>query len=176
MKIQSYISLIFGLLVLSACNPSGEERFRNMPARTAEVDTTPKVTGIGGIFFSSEDPEKIKAWYGSHLGLAIDEYGSPFEFRNANRKEELNYLRWSPFKKTSTYLQPSTKEFMINYRVQNLEGLLRQFKKQGVQVLDSVQTYDYGKFLHILDPEGNKIELWEPVDSVLTRLGDKTTK
>lgn len=73
-------------------------------------------------------------------------------------------------------MEPSTKEFMINYRVQNIEGLVKQFKENGVQVVDEIETYDYGKFVHIMDPEGNKIELWEPIDSVFTAMGGETTK
>lgn len=150
----------------------------NKPGKTetAVNDTTPKVTGIGGIFFGSKNPKEAREWYGKNLGLAIDEYGSPFEFRNANRPEEINYLRWSPFKKDSDFVAPSEKEFMINYRVQNLEGLVKQLKENGVTILDTILTVEYGKFVHIMDPEGNKIELWEPVDSVLTQLGGATTK
>ena len=139
-------------------------------------DTLPKVTGIGGIFFFSDNPKEIKEWYGKNLGLAIDEYGSPFEFRNAYRPDEINYLIWSPFKKGSEYLKPSKKEFMINYRVQNIEGLVKKLKENNVNVVDEIETYDYGKFVHIMDPDGNKIELWEPIDSVLTKKGSKTTK
>lgn len=139
-------------------------------------DTTPKVTGIGGIFFFSDNPKETKRWYSENLGLEVNEWGSSFETRNANRPEEINYLQWSPFKKGSKYFAPSAKEFMINYRVQNLEGLLRKLKSAGVTILDSVDVYDYGKFVHIMDAEGNKIELWEPVDSVLTKIGLKTTK
>ncbi len=84
---------------------------------TTMNDTTPKVTGIGGIFFLSKNPKETKEWYGKNLGLAIDEYGSPFEFRNANRPEEINYLRWSPFEEETEYFVPSEKEFMINRRV-----------------------------------------------------------
>ncbi|MCB0643210.1 MAG: VOC family protein [Phaeodactylibacter sp.] len=139
-------------------------------------DTTPRVTGIGGIFFLSEDPKAMNAWYGENLGLAIDDYGSPFEFRNANAPEERNYLRWSPFESTTDYFEPSKKPFMINYRVHNLEGLVRKLEANGSKMLDSIATYEYGKFVHLLDPEGNKIELWEPVDSVFTQLGWPTTK
>jgi len=139
-------------------------------------DTTPKVTGIGGIFFRAKDPSSIKSWYGKHLGLAINDYGSPFEFRNAHRPEEINYLQWSPFHEGTDYMDPSTKEFMINYRVQNLEGLVRKLRESGVTILDSIEEYSYGKFIHIMDPEGNKIELWEPVDSVFTAMGGETTK
>jgi len=137
---------------------------------------TPKVTGIGGIFFKTKDVEKTKEWYGKNLGLAISPYGSSFEFRNANRPEEINYLSWSPFKEDTDYLNPSTKEFMVNYRVQNIEGLVAQFKENGVTVLDEIASYEYGKFVHIMDPDGNKIELWEPIDSVFTAMGGETTK
>ena len=139
-------------------------------------DTTPKVTGIGGIFFRSKNPEKTKDWYETNLGLATNDWGSAFEFRNANRPDEINYLSWSPFEEKTDYFNPSEKEFMINYRVQNLEGLLKKLKENGVTILDEVEEYDYGKFVHIMDPEGNKIELWEPIDSVFTAMGGETTK
>jgi predicted enzyme related to lactoylglutathione lyase len=129
-----------------------------------------KVTGIGGIFFKSDNPDKIKKWYHEKLGLTVDAYGSPFEFRNANNPEEINYLQWSPFKKDTNYFEPSKKEFMINYRVDNLENLVADLKKSGVTICDNIESFDYGKFIHILDPEGNKIELWEPVDKVFTDL------
>lgn len=136
----------------------------------------PKATGIGGIFFFSDDPVAAKEWYAKNLGLEVNEYGSSFEFRNAHRPGEINYLQWSPFKKDSPYFEPSTKEFMINYRVQNIEGLVKKLRANGVTVLDEMETYDYGKFIHIMDDDGNKIELWEPVDSVFTQMGGKTTK
>ncbi|KIO77674.1 glyoxalase [Pedobacter lusitanus] len=139
-------------------------------------DTTPRVTGIGGIFFGSKNPKEARQWYGKNLGLAIDEYGSPFEFRNANEPEKINYLRWSPSKAGTGFFAPSEKEFMINYRVLYLERLVKKLKENKVTILDKIETYEYGKFVHIMDPEGNKIELWEPVDSVLTRLGGQTTK
>jgi predicted enzyme related to lactoylglutathione lyase len=137
---------------------------------------TPKVTGIGGIFFFSDDPKKTCEWYSKNLGLEIDEWGSPFEFRNANRPDEINYLRWSPFKAGSDYFKPSTKEFMINYRVQNIDGLVEKLRANGVTILGEMMSYEYGKFIHILDHEGNKVELWEPVDSVFTAMAGKTTK
>ncbi len=141
-----------------------------------EVKPTPKVTGIGGIFFFSENPEKIKEWYSKNLGLEVNPYGSTFEFRNANRPEEINYAQWSPFEKGSEYFSPSEKEFMINYRVQNIEALVEKLKENGVTIVDDIESFDYGKFVHIMDAEGNKIELWEPVDSVFTEMGGKTTK
>jgi predicted enzyme related to lactoylglutathione lyase len=140
------------------------------------ADTTPKVTGVGGIFFRTRDPAKIKEWYGENLGLAISEYGSSFEFRNANRPDEINYLQWSPFEEGTDYFDPSKKEFMINYRVQNMKGMVEKLRENGVTILDEIEEYEYGSFVHIMDPEGNKIELWEPVDSVFTRMGGETTK
>jgi predicted enzyme related to lactoylglutathione lyase len=139
-------------------------------------DNTPRVTGIGGIFFFSDDPEATKEWYAQHLGLEVNEWGSSFEFRNAHRPDEINYLQWSPFKSDSAYFQPSKKAFMINYRVQNIEGLIKNLRNNGVTILDEIETFDYGKFVHIMDAEGNKIELWEPVDRVFTEMGGKTTK
>ena len=144
--------------------------------KSVQQDTTPRVTGIGGIFFKSPNPQKIRGWYGDNLGLAVNDFGSPFEFRNANNPDEINYLMWSPTTDSTDYFLPSEKEFMINYRVVNIEGMVRNLKKNGVKVLDEIVEYKYGKFVHLMDPDGNKIELWEPVDSVLTDMGGKTTK
>jgi len=183
MKMKYINHLFIFLIIFSACTNSTvvEENKVTGDSQPAQkevivIDTTPKVTGIGGIFFRSENPKEIGQWYGENLGLAIDPYGSPFEFRNANRPNEINYLRWSPYDEKTDYFDPSDKQFMINYRVQNLEGLVRQLKQNHVTILDSIVTYEYGKFIHIMDPEGNKIELWEPVDSYFTRMGGKTTK
>jgi predicted enzyme related to lactoylglutathione lyase len=132
---------------------------------TSPVDTTPKVTGIGGIFFFSDNLQETKEWYTKNLGLEINDWGSSsFEFRNVNKPEEIGSLQWTPFKKGSEYFAPSKKEFMINYRVQNIEGLVNKLKENGVTILDSIVSYDFGKFIHIMDAEGNKIELWEPKD------------
>ena len=148
----------------------------NQTSARDSFEAAPKVTGIGGIFFFSDDPKSAMQWYQENLGLEIDPYGSVFESRNAHNPEEINYLRWTPFPKNSPYFAPSQKEFMINYRVQNIEGLIQKLRENGVTILDEIETYEYGKFIHILDPEGNKIELWEPVDDVLTQMGGTTTK
>jgi len=180
MNIIKYLAIV---MTLGACNSSGNEKQienkhdeKEIATKKSPNDTTPKVTGIGGIFFESKDPKATNEWYGKNLGLAIDEYGSPFEFRNANRPDEINYLRWSPFEAGSEYMEPSKKDFMINYRVQNIEGLIRKLKKNGVTIIDKIEATPYGKFVHIMDLDGNKIELWEPIDCVLTQLGGKTTK
>ena len=126
-------------------------------------DTTPKVTGIGGIFFYSDNLKKTKEWYTKNLGIEINDWGSSsFESRNVDRPDEINSLQWKPFKKGDKYFSPSKKDFMIDYRVQNIDGLVNKLKENGVTILDSIATYDFGKFVHIMDAEGNKIELWEP--------------
>jgi predicted enzyme related to lactoylglutathione lyase len=130
---------------------------------TRSSDATPKVTGIGGIFFISDNLKDAKEWYAKNLGIEINEWGSSsFESRNMNKPDEINSLQWKPFKKGDEYFSPSKKDFMINYTVQNIEELVKKLKSNGVTVLDDIATYDYGKFVHILDAEGNKIELWEP--------------
>jgi len=128
-------------------------------------DTTPKVTGIGGIFFLSDNPKEAQEWYARNLGIEMNAWGSSsFESRNLHRPEEVNSLQWKPFKTGDAYFSPSKKEFMINYRVQNIEALVSQLKENGVTILDEMASYDFGKFIHIMDAEGNKIELWEPVE------------
>jgi predicted enzyme related to lactoylglutathione lyase len=122
----------------------------------------PKVTGIGGVFFFSDDPAQLKEWYSRNLGFDTNDWGCTFESRSVSDPQEIQQLQWSPFKRGSDYFSPSRKEFMINYRVQNIEGLVEKLKAGGVTVLDDIAAYDYGKFVHILDGEGNKIELWEP--------------
>jgi predicted enzyme related to lactoylglutathione lyase len=120
-----------------------------------------RVTGLGGIFFKCNDPEKIKEWYKTHLGLDTDPYGAKFDWRQNDDSTKQGYTLWTPFPAKTEYFEPSPKDFMINYRVENIEALVEELKKEGVTILDNVETYDYGKFVHILDPEGNKIELWE---------------
>ena len=123
-----------------------------------------KVTGIGGIFFKCQDPKKIKEWYKTHLGLDTNDYGATFEWREDGDPTKKGSTTWSPFTDKTKYFEPSSKDFMINYRVENLEALVEDLKKEGVTVVDTIETYDYGKFVHILDMEGNKIQLWEPKD------------
>ncbi|HRG59918.1 MAG TPA: VOC family protein [Bacteroidia bacterium] len=123
-----------------------------------------KVTGIGGIFFACKNPDKVKAWYKKHLGFDTDEYGTCFEWKQAEDGDKKGFTQWSPFKEGNNYFEHSNKEFMMNYRVENLDFLLAELDKEGVTIIDKIQTFEYGKFVHILDNEGNKIELWEPND------------
>lgn len=125
-----------------------------------------RVSGLGGVFFKCDDPEKVKAWYTRHLGFTVDEYGGAFQWIQAEDPSKSGYTAWSPFSKSSDYFKPSEKEFMFNYRVENLEELLKILEKEGVEVVGEIQEFDYGKFAHIMDCEGNKVELWEPKDEV----------
>jgi len=135
-----------------------------------------RVTGVGGIFYKSKDPEKAREWYGKHLGFVTNEYGSLFEFRQGAEPDKIGYLQWSPMGENTDYYAPSKNEFMINYRVENLVELLKVLKEEGVEIVGKMEEYEYGKFAWIMDPEGHKIELWEPVDSVFTKEYDgKTT-
>ena len=123
-----------------------------------------KVTGIGGIFFKSKDPSKMKEWYKTHLGLDTNDYGANFDWRQDEDPTKKGSTAWSPFAETSKYFEPSTKDFMINYIVENLEALVEQLKNEGVTIVDTIEDSDYGKFVHIIDVEGNKVQLWEPMD------------
>ena len=132
-----------------------------------------KVTGIGGIFFKCKDPKKMREWYATNLGLNTNQYGAVFEWRQGVDSSKKGFTQWSPFKETTKYFEPSTKDFMINYRVDNIEELVDQFKKAGIIITDTIETVEYGKFVHIMDIEGNKIELWEPNDIEFEKLGEK---
>ena len=126
-----------------------------------------KVTGIGGIFFKCKDPKAINEWYKTHLGFDTSPYGTSFEWRQidpASGGTKKGLTQWNPFAENTKYFEPSTKDFMINYRVENLEALVEELRKENVTIVDKIETYDYGKFVHILDIEGNKIQLWEPKD------------
>jgi predicted enzyme related to lactoylglutathione lyase len=162
------IIIISIVAILTSCNSINKtankmEKLKKETTGTVSInDTIPKVTGIGGIFFFSDSPKETKEWYRKNLGIETNDYGATFESRNLNKPEEINSLQWSPFKKGSQYFAPSKKEFMINYTVQNIEGLVKKLKENGVTVVDEIEDSEYGKFVHIMDAEGNKIELWEP--------------
>ena len=135
-----------------------------------------RVTGIGGIFFKTKDPKKTKDWYQKHLGLQTDEYGTSFEWRHAEEPKKKGYTAWSPFEDKTKYFGESGQEFMINYRVENLEELVKQLIEEGVKIADEIATYEYGKFVHIEDPNGHRIELWEPIDEEYDKILEVKTK
>lgn len=154
--------------------------FKSFISNTPAKMPIKKATGIGGIFFKCKDPKIMRTWYQKHLGLNTNNYGAVFEWRQGADTAKKGFTQWSPFNEKTTYFAPSVKDFMINYRVENLDALLLQLKKDSVTIVDSIETASYGKFIHIMDIEGNKIELWEPNDLEYEKLGvqmgAKTTK
>jgi predicted enzyme related to lactoylglutathione lyase len=118
-----------------------------------------RVTGIGGIFFKANDPERLKAWYRDHLGVPLDDHG----YVSFSTKDDPGPSTiWSAFAKDTTYFEPSKASFMVNFRVKNLGAMLAQLRAAGVEVDEKVMDEPYGKFGWAMDPEGNRIELWEP--------------
>ena len=125
-----------------------------------------KVTGIGGVFFKCENPKDMNEWYAKNLGLPMSDYGATFDWRLDDDPSKKGSTTWSTFPETTKYFNPSTKPFMINYRVENIEALVEELKSNNVTIVDEITDTDYGKFVHVLDPEGNAIELWEPKEEV----------
>lgn len=121
-----------------------------------------QVTGIGGIFFKADDPEKLYGWYEKHLGIKRQAEGVTFHWRDAENPEREGVTAWAIFGKDSTYFDPSRAHAMINYRVDDLDALLEALRAAGVEIDPKREDYDFGRFAWIIDPEGNKIELWEP--------------
>lgn len=144
MRRVSFFLLAFGLGYLA--HPSAESAGR--------------ATGIGGIFFVSDNPAALKDWYHEHLGMPMNEHGTMFEWKTLESKPGVT--QWSVMKRGSSYFSPSSSPFMINYRVDNLPAMVERLKAENVRVLDAIEVTDYGSFVHVLDCDGNKVELWEP--------------
>ena len=124
------------------------------------------VLGIGGVFFKAQDPDKLAAWYREHLGLEVEDYGG-VTFREGEKGNEPSPARqahtvWSPFPSDTEYFAPSSKPFMINFRVADLDALLAKLRSEGVTVDERTDKSEFGYFGWAMDLEGNRIELWEP--------------
>ncbi len=127
-----------------------------------------RVTGLGGIFFKMNEPKGTAAWYDKHLGLNFKGNAyQTFKWRERDKPDKIGRTEFSLFPKNTTYFEPSDSAFMLNLRVENLVELLDILRGEGVMIIGEMETFEYGKFAWILDPEGNKIELWEPIDGVL---------
>lgn len=122
-----------------------------------------RVIGLGGIFFKSSDPAALREWYRSHLGIESESWGATFEIGQPEPSGKTGNNVWCPFKQDTDYFSPSEKAFMINFRVDDLEALLKVLKEEGVQIIGDMVDSEFGKFGWVMDLEGNKIELWEPV-------------
>ncbi len=121
-----------------------------------------RVIGLGGIFFKCNDRETVKNWYAQHLGILVEDWGAAFPWRRHDDPGTETYTAWSPFKGDTKYFEPSQHDFMVNYQVKDLLELLTKLREEGVTVMDEIEESEFGKFGWILDPEGRKIELWEP--------------
>lgn len=147
--------------------------FNSFTNTVSKNNQSKRVTGIGGIFFKAKNPKQIREWYKTHLGFETNSYGCVFEWYQGADSTKKGFSQWSPFSERTKYFEPSTKDFMINYRVENLVDLVEQLKKEGVTVTDTIVSVEYGKFVHILDLDSNKLELWEPNDVEYEKLGKK---
>ncbi|HKK47130.1 MAG TPA: VOC family protein [Balneolaceae bacterium] len=123
-----------------------------------------RVIGIGGIFFKAKNPKKLAAWYREHLGLPIDKSfgGYVFDWKDSDQRPQKGYSIWSPFDEDTTYMNPSAKDFMFNFIVDDLEALLKILVEEGINQIGTMEDSEFGKFAWVLDPENNKVELWEP--------------
>ena len=135
-----------------------------------------RVTGIGGIFFKSNNPEKTRTWYSEKLGITTDSHGTSFEWRQSEDPNMKGFTVWSPFSESTEYFEPSKKEYMINFRVDNLRELIQELDQQNVEIVGEIDEYEYGLFAHIIDPEGTKIELWEPHEREFEKMATSITK
>jgi len=122
-----------------------------------------RVTGIGGVFFKSKDPKKLGEWYRTHLGMNVEEWGGvAFRWATPENEAGIGSTIWSPFKEDTEYFEPSKASFMINYRVEDLHAVLAQLRSEGCEVDARVEESEYGKFGWVMDPEENRLELWQP--------------
>jgi predicted enzyme related to lactoylglutathione lyase len=122
-----------------------------------------RVTGIGGIFFKARDPKALAEWYREHLGMDVEDWGGvAFRWNSPENPTGIGSTIWSPFKESTDYFAPSEASFMVNFRVEELHGLLAALRAEGCQVVEKAEESEYGKFGWVMDPEGNKLELWQP--------------
>jgi predicted enzyme related to lactoylglutathione lyase len=121
-----------------------------------------RVTGIGGIFFKAKDPKSLQAWYKQHLGIDVQVWGgAAFDWTDAEGKPVGTTTAWSIESEKSDHFAPSSATFMVNYLVDDLYALVKALKEEGCNVLDKIDDSEYGKFAWVIDPEGNKVELWQ---------------
>jgi len=152
-----FIGGIVALCVAAATNP-GIPGEADSKAEGAQFE---QVTGIGGVFFKAKDPKGITAWYRTNLGVQSQGGYADFTWRDKDRPEEIGHTAWRIFPTNTTYFGQSSSPLMINYRVANLDRMLEQLRRNGVEI-EKVENYDYGRWAWITDPEGNRLELWEP--------------
>ncbi len=151
----------WGALYGQVTDRFGIQWMLNCELKKETAAAEPKIVGIGGIFFKSKDPKALNKWYAEKLSIPATDYGANFEWLQAEDPSKKGMTVWSPFADNTKYFEPSEKEFMLNYQVEGIEGFIEKLRSAGVTILDDIADSEYGKFVHILDLEGNKIELWE---------------
>ena len=136
----------------------------------------PRVRAIGGVFFRSADPEATRSWYSQHLGLDVDAFGTNFAWRQEDAPERRGHTQWTPFPSDTSYFGASDQQYMINYRVDDLDALIEKLREEGVQIDGDLQCEKFGKFIHVIDSDGRRVELWEPLDDEYEKILDGVTK
>jgi predicted enzyme related to lactoylglutathione lyase len=121
-----------------------------------------KVTGLGGVFFKARDPDGLRAWYAEHLGIESESWGRTFEWRERDDPEKPGGTVWGIFRHDTDYFAPSEKPYMMNYRVDDLDGLLERLRAAGIRVDEKIEDSEFGRFGWFMDPEGTRVELWQP--------------
>ena len=145
-----------------AKDPNGLEKAADLAEKDFTVDNIP-TSNVIEISFKARDPKALAAWYAKHLGLAVEDWGGTvFHWKGEDNPEGVSTTIWSPFPADTGYFAPSDASFMINFRVADLHALLAALREEGCQVMDKVEDSEYGKFGWVIDPEGNKVELWQP--------------
>lgn len=137
--------------------------------------TKGRIVGIGGVFFKAPNTIETKEWYTNYLGMKSDQWGASFISKKFSKESETAYLQWSAFPEDSEYFGANAQQFMINYRVEYIEELVENLRKSSVKICKEIETFDYGKFAHIEDLNGQRIELWEPVDKVFDKMYTDTS-
>jgi catechol 2,3-dioxygenase-like lactoylglutathione lyase family enzyme len=127
------------------------------------LDARGRTSGIGGVFFKAKDPDRLTQWYRTHLGLPVDEHGiAKLAWREDEDPATRAQTVWAPFPHDTEYFGPASSQFMINYRVRDLDAVLAALREEGVWIDERREDSAYGRFAWIADPEGNRIELWQP--------------
>jgi len=136
-----------------------------------------RAVGIGGIFFRSEDPKASRAWYAKNLGLNADmQWGTSFEWLQAPEGTKKGFTLWNPFPRDTDYFGESGQQFMLNFRVDDLDALIEKLRADGVTIAKEIESYEYGKFAHVVDGDGHRVELWEPNDDEYEKIAEAVTK
>ena len=155
---------LFGSLWMTMSRISGIVSNNYSPINLSHRSSLQRVTGIGGIFFKANNVKQQREWYKNHLGIeyADKDGGASFYWREDEHPEKRGFTVWSIFPSDTKYFDSSTAPFMMNFRVANLDALVKQLESEGVKIVGGIEEYEYGRFAWVMDPEGNRVELWEP--------------